>query len=142
MFFGPIRKPKLLPWHLIGWDLFSSSLQPFNKIQWNLTGSKAETFLTFSLHTPYQILGLWYLQQVCGTQLQQVCRKYVFRMQITFLALCLLQTCGTLLWHSLKKAPAHYSAYYILMSITRYVIFSLFSKLRILCIDWYIIFFL
>ena len=42
VFFQPIWRPRWLPWPLIGWDFFSTSLQPLN--EWNLTGRKISTF--------------------------------------------------------------------------------------------------
>ena len=46
VFFGPIRKTRLLFWHLICWDIFTSPLNPLNGIQRNLTGRKISTSFT------------------------------------------------------------------------------------------------
>ena len=42
VFFQLIWRPRWLPWPLIGWYFFSTSLQPLN--EWNLTGRKISTF--------------------------------------------------------------------------------------------------
>ena len=46
VFFGPIGKPRLPPWPLIGRDIFDFSSEILNGIQRNLTGSKISTSYT------------------------------------------------------------------------------------------------
>ena len=93
----------------------------------HLTKSYVKLQLNMSKHVPYQnIRSLVHicrklaanLRQVCSTQLRQVCRKRVFRMQITFLAhcsgiqcapqVCSAQLSRTVLVHNVcRKFAAH-----------------------------------